>query len=135
MALKQSDFLLTDEQLHEINRHFSAMADAHAQAGEEAPQSIRVTFEFAPVFGRTVMAYFGGAVNGQLISDECESEETEATHAGMEDSAVSERAEDRLAKHGFFLNDELRGTTEGEQLAATLGDIFKSMKEGSQDEG
>lgn len=37
--------------------------------------------------------------------------------------------EDRLARHGFFLNDDFQGSTEGEQLAGQLADIFKSMQE------
>lgn len=40
-------------------------------------------------------------------------------------------AEERLAQHGFFLNEDLQGSPEGADLAAQLADIFKSMQEGS----
>lgn len=41
-----------------------------------------------------------------------------------------ESGEERLAKHGFFLNEELQGDSEGDQLAGQLADLFKSMQEG-----
>ena len=40
-------------------------------------------------------------------------------------------AEERLAQHGFFLNEDLQGSPEGADMAAQLADIFKSMQEGS----
>lgn len=57
----------------------------------------------------------------------------ESKPADVKDS--NEGAEDRLSKHGFFLNDDLQGTNEGEQLAATLADIIESMREISPDHG
>ena len=45
--------------------------------------------------------------------------------------ATGECAEDRLAKHGFFLNEDLQGTDEGGQLAAILADLINFMKEKS----
>jgi len=77
MALTQNDFLLTDEELNKINRYFSAMAESHAEAGEDAPQIVSVSFDFMPVFGRTVTAHFDGALNGRLISDESEVKPTQ----------------------------------------------------------
>ena len=41
-----------------------------------------------------------------------------------------ENGEDRRARHGFFLNDDLQGDKEGDQLAGQLADLFKSMQEG-----
>lgn len=72
MALTKSDFLLSDEELIKINQYFEATAEAHAQAGEDAQQSVSVTFEFAPVFGRNISAHFDGALCGRLISNEME---------------------------------------------------------------
>ena len=56
---------------------------------------------------------------------------SESKPADVKDS--NEGAEDRLSKHGFFLNDGLQGTNEGAKLAATLADIIESMKEISPD--
>ena len=39
-------------------------------------------------------------------------------------------AEERLAQHGFFLNEDLQGSPQGMDLAAQLADIFQSMQEG-----
>lgn len=58
---------------------------------------------------------------------------SESNPADVKDS--NEGAEDRLAKHGFFLNDDLQGTNEGEQLATTLADIIESMKEVPPNQG
>ncbi len=69
MALTKSDFLLSDEELIKINQYFEAMAEAHAQAGEDAQQSVSVTFQFAPVIDRNISAHFDGALCGRLISD------------------------------------------------------------------
>lgn len=77
MALTQNDFLLTDENVKRINLYFSAMAESHAEAGEDAPQIVSVSFDFMPVFGRTVTAYFDGATNGRLISDESDVKPTQ----------------------------------------------------------
>lgn len=59
----------------------------------------------------------------------------ESKPADVKGSIANESAEDRLSKLGFFLNGDLQGTNEGEQLAATLADIIKSMKEISPDTG
>lgn len=48
----------------------------------------------------------------------------------QDEPAGKSSGEDRLAQHGFFLNEDLQGTTEGEQVAIQLADIFKSMQEG-----
>ena len=72
MALTKIDFLLSDEELNKINRYFEATAEAHAQAGEDAQQSVSVTFEFAPVIGRNISAHFDGALCGRLITNESE---------------------------------------------------------------
>ena len=72
MALKKIDFLLSNEELNKINQYFEAKAEAHAQAGEDAQQSVSVTFEFAPVIGRNISAHFDGALCGTVISDESE---------------------------------------------------------------
>jgi hypothetical protein len=72
MVLKKIDFLLSDEELNKINQYFEAKAEANAQSGEDAQQSVSVTFEFAPVFGRKISAHFDGAICGRVISDESE---------------------------------------------------------------
>lgn len=69
MGLKTTDFLLTSVELAEINRYVGDMADAHAKAGEDPPDGVRVVFEFTPIFGREVTVYFNGAVNGYPITD------------------------------------------------------------------
>ena len=46
------------------------------------------------------------------------------------DPPCHESAEERLAQHGFFLNEDLQGSLEGMDLAAQLTDIFKSLQEG-----
>ena len=59
---------------------------------------------------------------------------TEPRRADAKDSHANEGGEERLAKYGFILHDgHLQGTAEGDQLATTLADIFKAMKDGSPD--
>ena len=48
--------------------------------------------------------------------------------ADARDRTTSEGAEDRIAKHGFFLNDDLQGTEEGEKLAKIMADLLSSAK-------
>ena len=48
----------------------------------------------------------------------------------LNDPPCHESAEERLAQHGFFLNEDLQGSAQGMALAAQLADIFKSMQEG-----
>lgn len=69
MGLKTTDFFLTDAELEEVNSYLRAQATAHSRAGEDPPDSVRVVFEFSPVFGREVSVYFDGAVNGYCITD------------------------------------------------------------------
>lgn len=65
VELKQTDFLLTDEQLVEINRKFSGLIGSHDK-GEETPyQHVSVTFEFS-YLGKLVSAH------SQLCFDEDE---------------------------------------------------------------
>ena len=45
------------------------------------------------------------------------------------DPPCNASAEERLAPHGFFLNEDLQGSSEGMELAARLADIFKSMQQ------
>ena len=47
---------------------------------------------------------------------------------GRDSTSNDDGAEDRLAKHRFFLNDDLQGTDEGEQLAKILADLLSSAK-------
>lgn len=70
MGLTADDFALTDEQIDKINRHFSERSAAMAEAGEDAPWSATVEFEWVPGFGRSVMAYFDGAV-GPFVIESC----------------------------------------------------------------
>ena len=135
MALTQSDFLLTDEELNEINRYFSAMAESQAEVGEDAPQIVSVTFEFMPVRGRIVIANFGGALNGRRISDGSEVQKTETTNGEAQRSTVNESGEQRLAKHGFFVSEDIQDSPEADELANTFADIIKSMQEGKRDKG
>ena len=121
-----ADVLLTEEQLHEVNRHFSAISTAQAQADEDKPQSPCVTFEFGPGW-RSFAACFTGPVDGHLLRQCYE------WPPDVWNRPADQGAEDRLAKVGFFLNDDLKGTTEGDKLAAALGDIFQSMKKSSRD--
>ncbi len=120
--------------LWRINQFSSVMAEVHAETGEDEPQSVSVTFEFAPALGRTVIAHFDGALNDRRISDESEVHEFEATK-GAQSNTVSENAEQRFAKHGFFLSEDVRGSTEADELANTFADLIKSMQEGEPDKG
>jgi len=133
MALTQRDFLLTDEELKEINRYFSSMAELHAQAGEDAQQSGSVTFDFMPAFGRTVTARFDGEPNGRLICDESEIQVNSTTNGDAQKGTVHETAEEQLAKHGFFISEDIAGSPEADELAKTFADLIKSMQEGKPD--
>ena len=62
-GLSLQDFGLTADELALLNRYAADRAARHAEAGEEPASGIRVAFDFGP-FGRTVTAYFDGAVNG-----------------------------------------------------------------------
>ena len=135
MALTQSDFLLTDEELKEINRYFSGMAESHAQAGEDTQQIVSVTFDFMPAFGRTVRARFDGELNGRLISDESEVGIAEIANGDAQSGAINESGEQQLAKHGFFVSDDIQGSPEADELAKTFADVIKSMQEGKSDKG
>ena len=42
---------------------------------------------------------------------------------------LKDSAEVRIARHGFFLNDDLQGTNEGDQLATALAILIESKKE------
>ncbi|TSA10004.1 MAG: hypothetical protein D4R79_12465 [Comamonadaceae bacterium] len=135
MALTHSDFLLTDEELNEINRYFSAKAESHAAAGEDAPQSVGVTFEFMPAFGRTVTARFDGELNGRVISDESEVQTSDSKNGDTHSDSIAESGHERLAKHGFFISDDIKGSPEADELARTFADLIKSMQEGKTDKG
>ncbi len=68
-GLRQQDFSLTAEELTALNRYAADRAQRHAQAGEDPPSGMRIVFDFTP-FGRSVTAYFDGAVNGfEVCSD------------------------------------------------------------------
>ena len=67
MALTQKDFLLTEEQLDEINGHFAKQAAAYAMAGADPAWGIKVEFEWVPGFGRFVTANFDSEANGLEI--------------------------------------------------------------------
>ena len=135
VALTQNDFLLTDEELNKINSYFSAMAQSHVAAGEDASQSVSVTFDFMSVFGRTVTAHFDGAFNGQLISDESEAQADETTNSDAHECTVNNSGEQQLAKHGFFISDDIQGSPETDDLANTFSDLIKSMQDGNSDKG
>ena len=81
------------------------------------------------VCGRDVRDYFNGAVNGYSITA-CSTKIMNQKPENQEKSTGNESGEDRLARQGFFLNDDLRGSKEGEQLAGQLADLFKSMQKG-----
>jgi hypothetical protein len=64
MALKHSDFLLTDEQLDQINRYFVESSLRYAEAGEDPGCGASVTFQWGPGIGRAVTAFFDSASQG-----------------------------------------------------------------------
>jgi hypothetical protein len=68
MALTHKDFLLTDSELDEINRHFAQRVKEYVQAGEDPASGVKVEFEWVPGLGRFVTANFDSAVNGLDIS-------------------------------------------------------------------
>jgi hypothetical protein len=67
MAFTRSDFELSDREIAQINEYISRAAERHAQAGEDPPDSVKIEFCWIPGFGRTVTAYFDGAVDGVEI--------------------------------------------------------------------
>lgn len=67
MGLKESDFCLSSAELAEINRFVFDQAALHAAEGEDPADVIRIVFEFAPVFGRSITVYFNGAHDGHSI--------------------------------------------------------------------
>jgi hypothetical protein len=69
MALKNQDFLLTDAQLGKINRYFKERAIGFAKEGKESADSVRVTFEFSAMLGRSVTAFYDSTLVGCKIED------------------------------------------------------------------
>jgi len=67
--LENQDFLLTEKQLDHINNYFSDRSIQYAQAGEDAPGSAKVVFEWVPGLGRSVIAFFDGEINGCEIEN------------------------------------------------------------------
>jgi hypothetical protein len=135
MAMTHRDFLLTDEELSKITRYFSEMADSYAQAREDPPQSVSVTFEFMPGYGRTVVAKFDGELNGRTISDESEDQLPETADGEAQNGTANESDRERLAKHGFFISEDIEGSAEADALAKTFADLINSMQEGKSDKG
>ena len=70
MSLKPSDFVLTEEQVDRINKHFQSKVADYRASDEDPPGSVKIVFEWEPIFGRSVTAYFDGAVNGCEIEGE-----------------------------------------------------------------
>jgi hypothetical protein len=65
MALMHSDFRLTDEQLARINSYSARSGAAYAEEGEgPAISGLKVEFTWTPGFGRSVTAFYDGAVEG-----------------------------------------------------------------------
>lgn len=133
MGLTHHDFLLTDEELRKIVRYFNEMADSYAEAREDPPQSVSVTFEFTPSLGRSVVAKFDGELDGQTISDESEDQMPETADGEEPSSAANESGAQRLAKHGFFISEDIEGSAEADALAKTFADLINSMPEGKSD--
>lgn len=68
MALEHQDLLLTDEQLARINDYAAERGAAYARAGEGPPMGgLRLEISWTPGLGRSISAYFDGAVNGCII--------------------------------------------------------------------
>ena len=135
MAMTHRDFLLTDEELSKITRYFSEMADSYAQAREDPPQSVSVTFEFMPGYGRTVVAKFDGELNGRTISEESEDQLPEATDGEAQNGTANESDRERLAKHGFFISEDIEGSAEADALANAFANLINSVHEGKSDKG
>jgi hypothetical protein len=53
----------------------------------------------------------------------------EPVSADSIDDVDSLSAEERIAKHGFLISDDVRGTPEADQLAEALADILESFVE------
>lgn len=65
MALTQKDFVLTDSQLATINTYFENRARQIAACNEDNDMpSVRVTFSFVHIFGRSVDAHYDGEITG-----------------------------------------------------------------------
>jgi hypothetical protein len=69
-VLTPSSFVLSQEQVDQINQHFASRAAAYRASAEDPPGSVKVVFEWEPIFGRSVTAYFDGAVKGLEIEGE-----------------------------------------------------------------
>lgn len=69
MTFTVSSFQLSQRQIDDINEHFSRKAEAFRKAGEDPHQSIKVVFEWMPIYGRSVSAYFDGEVVGHVVED------------------------------------------------------------------
>lgn len=69
MALKISDFQLTQNQLDQINRYISDQAKAHAEAGEDPACGVQIIFEWAPGFGRFIDVKFDGEIEGMSLDE------------------------------------------------------------------
>ena len=111
------------------------MAESHAAAGEDAPQSVSVTFDFVHIFGRTVTAHFDGGLNGRVISDESDVQPDETTNGDAHKSTVKNSGEQQLAKYRFLISNDIQGSPETDDLANTFSDRIKSMQEGNLDKG
>jgi hypothetical protein len=65
MALMHSDFHLTDEQLAKINSYCARSGAAYADEGEgPAMGGLTVEITWTPGLGRSVTAFYDGAVEG-----------------------------------------------------------------------
>lgn len=135
MGLTNRDFLLTDEELNKITRYFSEMAESYAEAGEDPPQSASVTFAFMPGFGRTVVARFDDALDGLTISDESEDQMPETADGEKQSGTANESGRERLAKHGFFISEDVEGSAEADALANAFANLINSVHEGKSDKG
>lgn len=69
MALSHKDFLLTQDQIDLINKHFTQMAVQAEKEGEDPPCGAKVVFEWMPGLGRFVTAFFDSAIKGVEIEN------------------------------------------------------------------
>jgi hypothetical protein len=70
MTLKKSDFDISQDQLDAINQHFARKAEAYKMANEDGPGCVKVVFEWVPIYGRFITAFYDGEVNGCEIEGE-----------------------------------------------------------------
>ncbi|WP_435451973.1 hypothetical protein [Variovorax sp. LT1P1] len=68
--MKYSDFILSKDELDQLNRLLTARAKAHRDANEDSWSSVTVVFEFSSVLGRSIGVQVDGTVTITYLDKE-----------------------------------------------------------------